>query len=62
MHPMSGGMGRVARDSDQDKLSLRDKYFGIYFAPLPRSLKLPEIDRKPIVTKPVERQSIALSV
>jgi hypothetical protein len=59
---MSGGMGRVKRSGDQEKLSLRDKRFGVYLAPLPLSLKLPEVDRKPMAGKSAERQSIALSV
>ncbi len=66
MHPMSGGMGRVKRSGDQEKLSLRDKRFGVYLAPLPLSLKLPEVDRKPQpqppATKAAERLPIAVNV
>jgi hypothetical protein len=40
MHPMSGGIGRVFRDSDTDYLYLRRKRFGISLAPLPASLQL----------------------
>ncbi len=61
---MSGGMGRVKRSGDQEKLSLRDKRFGVYLAPLPLSLKLPEVDRKPQppATKAAERLPIVVSV
>src|SRR5207245_6202213 len=36
-HPMSGGVGRVKRDSDRDYLTLRRRFFGFDLAPLPRS-------------------------
>lgn len=41
MHPMSGGIGRVYRDSADDYLRLRQRTFGFALAPLPRSLQLP---------------------
>ena len=40
MHPMSGGVGRVSRDSDSDYLNLRRKRFGFEQVPLPESLRL----------------------
>jgi len=40
MHPMSGGIGRVYRDSNTDYLYLRRKRFGVSLAPLPASLQL----------------------
>ena len=40
MHPMSGGVGRVSRDSDSDYLNFRRKRFGFEQVPLPESLRL----------------------
>jgi hypothetical protein len=43
-HPMSGGIGRVYRDSALDYRDLRSKVFDIDLAPLPQSLALSEGD------------------
>ena len=40
MHPMSGGVGRVRRDSNEDYNTLRRKFFGCDSVPLPHSLPL----------------------
>jgi len=40
MHPMSGGVMRVARDRAADFLQLRRETFGFELAPLPQSLQL----------------------
>jgi len=45
-HPMSGGVGRVNRDSVEDYRELRRQRFGIDRVPLPRSLGLSEADAK----------------
>jgi radical SAM superfamily enzyme YgiQ (UPF0313 family) len=42
MHPMAGGVGRVALDGAGDYAALRRQAYGIDFAPLPRSLVLAE--------------------
>jgi hypothetical protein len=44
MHPMSGGVGRVRKDSAQDYHELRRKQFGSEHIPLPRSLALAKAD------------------
>jgi hypothetical protein len=44
LHPMSGGVMRVRRDSVRDYLTLRRDAFGFEQAPLPRSLALPPAD------------------
>jgi hypothetical protein len=44
LHPMSGGVMRVRRDSVRDFLPLRRKAFDFALAPLPRSLALPPAD------------------
>jgi hypothetical protein len=42
IHPMSGGVGRVRLDGEQEFLPLRRRTFGCERAPLPESLTLPE--------------------
>jgi len=42
VHPMSGGVGRVRRDRQEDFRALRRRVFGCEQAPLPKSLPLPE--------------------
>jgi hypothetical protein len=44
-HPMSGGVMRVLRDRVDDYLSLRKEAYGFELVPLPRSLRLSEVDR-----------------
>jgi hypothetical protein len=44
LHPMSGGVMRVGRDSVREYLPLRREAFGFEQAPLPRSLALPPAD------------------
>jgi hypothetical protein len=44
MHPMSGGIIRVSRDSLSDYRELRKKQFGFEQIPLPNSLELSEAD------------------
>jgi hypothetical protein len=43
-HPMSGGIRRVARDSDRDYRELRQKTFDFDYAPLPQNLELTAVD------------------
>lgn len=45
-HPMSGGVFKKRLDSMWDYMNLRKKYFGITFAPMPRSIGLSVIDRE----------------
>ena len=40
MHPMAGGIGRVARDGAEDHAALRRRAYGFALAPLPQSLPL----------------------
>jgi hypothetical protein len=44
MHPMSGGIGRVRRDSFDDYRTLRINQFGFEQIPLPKSLQLSRAD------------------
>jgi len=44
MHPMSGGVSRVRRDSSSDYRELRKTQFGLDRVPLPRSLELSPAD------------------
>ena len=44
VHPMSGGVGRVRRDTAADYRPLRRSRYDIDFAPLPRSLQLSKSD------------------
>lgn len=44
IHPMSGGVGRVWRDSSSDYVHLRRKRYGFDVAPLPGNLELSESD------------------
>lgn len=46
MHPMAGGMGRVALDGAADCAELRRRTYGIELAPLPESLATPEEPRR----------------
>jgi radical SAM superfamily enzyme YgiQ (UPF0313 family) len=45
-HPMAGGMGRVVLDEAADYGASRRAAYGFDHAPLPRSLALPDIDRR----------------
>jgi hypothetical protein len=40
VHPMSGGIGRVMRDTNRDYIDLRRRRFGFDQVPLPSSLQL----------------------
>jgi hypothetical protein len=44
MHPMSGGVSRVRRDSFSDYRELRRNRFGVDLVPLPKSLELSKAD------------------
>lgn len=44
IHPMSGGMGKMAIDHVDDYLNLRKQHFGIVLAPLPNNLELTQND------------------
>jgi len=44
LHPMSGGVGRVRRDSDRDYRLLRRRRYDLDLVPLPRSLELSKSD------------------
>jgi radical SAM superfamily enzyme YgiQ (UPF0313 family) len=46
MHPMAGGMGRVALDGAADWASLRRRAYGVDLAPLPESLATPDEPRR----------------
>jgi hypothetical protein len=46
MHPMSGGVGRVHRDTVTDYRALRRKHFGYDLVPLPKSLELSAADAR----------------
>jgi radical SAM superfamily enzyme YgiQ (UPF0313 family) len=46
MHPMAGGMGRVALDGAADYADLRRRTYGVELAPLPESLATPEEPRR----------------
>ena len=46
MHPMSGGVLRVRRDSVEDYISLRKETFGFELTPLPQSLQLLAADSR----------------
>jgi len=43
-HPMTGGVGRVRRDSASDYSTLRLRVFGVDRVPLPKSLALSKAD------------------
>jgi hypothetical protein len=45
MHPMAGGVGRIALDGAGDYRHLRRAVYGFDLAPLPRSLRLSDADR-----------------
>jgi radical SAM family protein len=45
-HPMSGGVGRVRLDGDEDYLPQRTRMFGFERAPLPQSLQLPAAENQ----------------
>jgi len=46
MHPMSGGLGRIYRDTDRDYRELRRQRFGYDQVPLPDSLSLSPADEE----------------
>jgi radical SAM superfamily enzyme YgiQ (UPF0313 family) len=46
MHPMSGGVGRVRRDSAADYSALRKSRYGLDCVPLPLNLRLSERDEE----------------
>ncbi len=44
-HPMSGGVLRAKLDHVSDYIEFRKRVFGIELAPLPKSLRIPSVDR-----------------